>query len=127
VSTVNEALIDAAFEFESAVWTSKDTAMQSGLPKRYPTVLGTGARGTKGFNAGVVWIKFDHYSSGSPPQIVVPTRQSRPKTRSNVYYQDFSLENQDSEGGQEVSIETTDGLTAHRRDSEQSVITDAQI
>jgi hypothetical protein len=125
VSAVNETLVEAAAELESAVGTPEDSVLQSELPEQYPAVLGTGDRGVKGPTAGLVWIKFDHLDSDSPPQIVGHTRQSRPTTKGTVHCQDLILNNRDSPGGQGVFVETPDSLTALRRDETQNVIPEA--
>jgi hypothetical protein len=122
VSIVNESLIDAAAELDAAVGTLEDSKRQSELPTKYAKVLGTGNRGVKGPKAGLVWIKFDHLSADSPPQVVGHTRQSRPQTKGNVHWQDLILKNRDSPGGQRVFVETPDSLVALRRDAEGNAV-----
>ena len=121
VSSVNESLIEAAAELEAAVGTLEDSKLQSELPTKYAKVLGTGNRGVKGPEAGLVWIKFDHLSTEAPPQVVGHTRQSRPQTKGNVHCQDLILKNRGSPGGQGVFVETPDSLVALRRDSARNV------
>jgi hypothetical protein len=126
-TTVNETLTEAAAELEAAVGTPEESVLQSELPETYPTVLGTGDRGVKGPNAGLVWIKFDHLDPGSPPQVVGHTRQSQPQTKGNVHCQDLLLKNRGSPGGQGVFVETPDSLVALRRDSKGDVATETLV
>ena len=121
VTTVNESLIEAAAEMETAVGTAEDSMVQSTLPEKYPQVLGTGDRGVKGPEAGLVWVKFDYLSPDAPPQVVGHTRQSRPQTKGNVHCQDLILENRGSPGGQGVFVESPESLIAVRRDSSGNV------
>ena len=123
-TTVNESLIEAAAEMETAVGTAEDSMVQSALPEKYPQVLGTGNRGVKGPEAGLVWVKFDYLSPDAPPQVVGHTRQSRPQTKGNVHCQDLILENRDSPRGQGVFLETSESLVAVRRDSVGNVVTE---
>jgi len=124
VTAVNESLIEAGAEIEAAVGTAEDSMVQSALPEKYPQVLGTGDRGVKGPEAGLVWVKFDYLSPDSPPQVVGHTRQSRPQTKGNVHCQDLILENRGSPGGQGVFVETPESLVAVRRDSAGNVVTE---
>lgn len=123
IPTVNDSLIDAAAELESAIGTPDDPAIQSTLPEEYPTVLGTGDRAVKGPDAGLAWIHFKHLPADAPPQVVGHTRHRKPQTTGNVYCQDVLQDNLESTGGQGVFIETPDSLTALLRDAEQGVST----
>jgi len=126
-TTVNESLIEAAAEMEAAVGTAEDSTVQSALPEKYPQVLGTGNKGVKGPEAGLVWVKFDYLSPDAPPQVVGHTRQSRPQTKGNVHCQDLILKNRGSSGGQGVFLETSESLVASRRDSAGNVVTETLV
>ena len=121
VSTVNESLIEAAAELETAIGTPEDSAVQSKLPEKYPEVLARGDSGVKDPGAGLVWIKFDHLPADAPLQIVGHTRQTRPQTNGNIHCQDLILENRDSPGGQGVFVETPESLVAVLREREWGV------
>ena len=123
VNTVNESLIEAAAELETAVGTPEDSVVQSKLPEKYPNVLARGDRGVKDPGAGLVWIKFDHLTTDAPPQIVGHTRHTRPETKGDVHCQDLLLENRSSPGGQGIFVETPESLVALLREPEQGVAT----
>ena len=121
ISSVNESLIEAAAELETAIGTPEDSVVQSKLPEKYPDVLARGDRGVKGPGAGLVWIKFDHLPADAPPQVVGHTRHTQPRTKGNVHCQDLLLENRGLPGGQGVFVETVESLVALLREQEQGV------
>lgn len=112
VTTVNEALASAAEELNTAIRTDTDATAQAALVTEYPAVLGVGKNHLKGPGAGLVWLHFDHLSTDAPPQVVGHTRHDSPQTDGTVCCQNVIRNNLDTDGGEAVFVETSDGLGA---------------
>jgi len=119
--TVNESLIEAADDLESAMGTVDRVQSQRAVIETYQQVLGVGSGHLKGPGAGLVWLDFRHLSENAQPQVVGHTRFERPQMKGNVFCQNVIRENLVKTGGEVVFIEFDDGLRSLRREKDGTV------
>lgn len=112
VTTVNQSLVAAATQLQTAIGTDADVAVQDAIINDYPAVLGVGRTHLKGPDAGLVWMDFGHLSTNAPPQVVGHTRHDAPQTTGSVHCQNVLRNNLDRLGGQAVFVETPETLSA---------------
>ena len=121
VTTVNEALAEAADELAAAIGTDNDAATQHRVAETYDTVLGTGDGRKKGPGAGLVWLGLSHLPHTAPLQVVGHTRHQAPAQKGDVYCQNVLQDNHGSPGGEAVFVETPDALVSLTRTADGGI------
>lgn len=121
VEAVNETLAEGSRQLLTELGAPDPFDRQAAVVEQYPLVFGYGSESSRGPDAGITWLDFEHMPEDAPPQVVGHTRHSVPVRRGNVVCQNVIRENRRTEGGEAVVVETPDAVTALARTADGGV------
>ena len=118
---INERLRAAAEELLDAIGEPNEPAIQEEIVEQYDRIFELGEGGGRGPSAGLCWLDFRHIEESAPPQIVGHSMQAKATRKSDVICGNVIRQNQRSQGGEGILIETPGEVKFFHRKPDGSV------
>ncbi|MFC7043803.1 metallophosphoesterase [Halonotius sp. GCM10025705] len=103
---INEQLRAAAEELLDAIGEPHEPAIQEEIVEQYNRIFELGEGGGRGPSAGLCWLDFRHIEESAPPQIVGHSMHTKATRKGDVVCGNVIRQNQRSQGGEGVLMET---------------------
>lgn len=123
VSRLNQQTRTAARTLLAAISEGQFDSTQKAIPSEYSDVFGLGDPFGRGPEAGVLWMDFSHMPADAPSQIVGHTMHSEPTRKGQTLCQNVIRQNQGSDGGEGVFVESAESVIAATRTEDGDVHT----
>ena len=118
--TINAQLRTAAEKLLAANGDPDEPGVQQEVVDQHDRIFELGEGGGRGPSAGLCWMDFQHMEESAPPQIVGHSMQESPTRKSDVICGNVIRQNQLSNGGEGVLMETPDEVKFFHRTSDGS-------